>query len=85
MASKTLQIRNLVDHSNTPSIMLVLFGINGVSSVDFVPGPNHVNVVFDEDLTSPDELASALRHAGHPINAEKPKSEAVSCCGGCCS
>jgi len=85
MASKTLQIRNLVDHNNTPSIMLVLFAINGVSSVDFVPGPNHVNVVFDEELTSPDELASALQRAGHPISTERLPKEKTSCCGGCCS
>ncbi|MGV3742272.1 MAG: hypothetical protein ACO1NO_08175 [Burkholderiaceae bacterium] len=85
MASKTLQIKNIADQKKAPSILLVLFAIDGVSSVDFIPGPNQVNVVFDEDLTSPDEMLRALWSAGHPISAEKPRREATSCCGGCCS
>jgi allophanate hydrolase subunit 1 len=85
MASKTLQIQNVVNDSNTSRIILMLFSIDGVNSVDFVPGPNHVNIVFDEELTSPDEIASILRNAGHSISAEKRAKETASCCGGCCS
>ncbi len=85
MASRTLQIRNIADQKKAPSILLVLFAIDGVSSVDFIPGPNQVNVVFDEDLTSPDEMIKALWNAGHPIGVERQPKETASCCGGCCS
>lgn len=85
MASKTLQIQNVPNDSNTSRIILMLFAIDGVNSVDFVPGPNHVEVVFDEALTSPNEIANALRSAGHSISSEKRTRETASCCGGCCS
>jgi len=82
MASRTLQIRNLDDRVNTPTILIVLLSIDGVSCVNFSEESHHAEIVFDEDITSPSTIARTLEASGHSVSRQS-REEKTACCGGC--
>lgn len=84
MASRTLQIRNIDKQANTPTILIVLLAIDGVSSVNFSEESHHAEIVFDEDITSASTIARTLEASGHSVSRQ-PREEEFSCCGGCCA
>lgn len=83
MASKTLQIQNAYGGQHTSRMILTLFAINGVNSVDFEPEPNRVKVVFDDEVISPPQLFAVFQDPGKLVPAAPPARKKIQRCGIC--
>lgn len=82
MKSETMQLLGTLDEAAAMSVARVLNAVNGVSKVAIVTASASVNIDFDEDVTSSQELRAALQQAG--IGMKRPAhGEAGMCCGSC--
>lgn len=82
MKSETLQLSGTLDESAAMNVARVLNAVKGVSKVAIVTASASVNIDFDDDVTSTQELRTALQQAG--IGMKKPAhGEAGMCCGSC--
>ena len=81
MKSETLQILGALDEAAAMNIARVLNAVNGVSKVNIATAGASVNVDFNDDVTSPQELRAALQQAGFAL--KRAHGEAGMCCGSC--
>jgi copper chaperone CopZ len=77
----SLQLATPLDLGGVVHVIDALRSLPGVEGVDARYGATRVDVIFDENRTSPQELATALQRAGHPQRA-MPHSHGH-CCGSC--
>ena len=82
MKSETLKLASPLNESGALQAAQILNSLNGVSKVAIATAAGAVDVAFDENLTSAQELRAVLQKAGFRI---KPVAhgEAGTCCGGC--
>ncbi|MDQ9171142.1 copper chaperone [Oxalobacteraceae bacterium R-40] len=81
MKSETLQLLGALDEAAALNVARVLNAVNGVSKVVIATASGSVNVDFNNDATSKQELRAVLQRAGFSL---KPvHGEGGSCCGGC--
>lgn len=82
MRSETLPLVGTLDESKALDIAHVLKSVNGVSRIAISTASSSVDVDFDEDLTSVQELRAVLQKAG--LGKAKPAhGEEGMCCGSC--
>ena len=67
----------------TSKVTQALKAVNGVSDVKVSLAAGGAKVQFDERLTSPKQLKSAVERAGYGVGAAKPANEHQGK-GGCC-
>ncbi len=82
MKSETLQLSGTLDEATAMNVARVLNTINGVSKVAIATASNSVNIDFDDDVTSVQELRSKLDQAGFGVKKAAHGSEGM-CCGSC--
>lgn len=81
MMHHRLQLAEPLDVAGVIRVMDTLRALPGVDSVDAASGAKEVEVGFDEQRTSPQELATVLARSGHAI--ERKPHAGGGCCGGC--
>lgn len=84
MQTERLNVTGMTCGGCTSKVAHALKGINGVSDVNVSLSAGEATVQYDERLTSPDHLKSAVKGAGYGVNttdtAQKPRGKG-SCCG----
>lgn len=81
MKSETLQLLGGMDDASAMTAAKALNGISGVSKVAIVTASASINVDFDDEVTSVQELRRALQQAGFAL--KRPAHAEGMCCGGC--
>ncbi|MBW8902370.1 MAG: heavy-metal-associated domain-containing protein [Massilia sp.] len=81
MMHHRLQLAQPLDFAGVGRVKDSLHALPGVDSVDAAPGAMQVGVGFDEQRTSPQELAAVLSRSGYAL--ERKPHAGGSCCGGC--
>lgn len=82
MKSETLQFSGKLDEAAAMSIARILQAVDGVHKVAIATTTASVDINFDEDVTSVQELHAALQKAGVGTSKRGHK-EAGMCCGSC--
>jgi len=82
MKTETLTLASPLDQSAALQAAQLLNSLTGVSKVDIATAAGTVNVIFDGNMTSSQEVRAVLQKAGFRI---KPLAhgEAGMCCGSC--
>ena len=84
MQSELLKVTGMTCGGCISNVTKALKGINGVGDVKVSLSAGEAAVQYDERLTSPDQLKSAVKGAGYGVDttntAQKPQGK-----GGCCS
>ncbi|MEO8467196.1 MAG: heavy-metal-associated domain-containing protein [Gammaproteobacteria bacterium] len=73
MQTELLKVTGMTCGGCTSNVMKALKGVNGVSDVNVSLAAGEATVKFDERLTSPEQLNSAVQRAGYGVggaNAE---------------
>ena len=83
MQTETLKVTGMTCGGCTSNVTQALKAIPGVGDVTVSLSAGEATVQYDERLTSPDQLKSAVKGAGYGVNttntAQKPQGK-----GGCC-
>ena len=83
MQTELLKIMGMTCGGCTSSVSNALKAVSGVSNVQVSLSAGEATVQYDEQLTSPDQLKTAVTSAGYSVNAthatQKPQGK-----GGCC-
>lgn len=82
MKSETLQLSGNLDEASAMQVAHALNAINGVSKVAITTAAASVNIDFNEDVTSTQELRAVLQRAGFRVNRLEHGEEGM-CCGSC--
>jgi copper chaperone CopZ len=82
MKSETLRLLGDLDKTRAMEVGRVLDAVNGVSKVVITTASESVQVDFDENITSIQEVRAALQQAGFGI-ARLAHKEPGMCCGSC--
>jgi copper chaperone CopZ len=81
MIHQSLQLASTLDVNGVSTVLKAMRRLPGVDSVEAFPGFSTIDVRFDQDLTSLQEMRATLANVGHP---EKTRRHAEgSCCGSC--
>ena len=84
MQTELLKITGMTCGGCTSKVTHTLKAIPGVSEVEVSLSAGEATVQYDERLTSPDQLKSAVKGAGYGVDAantaQSPQGK-----GGCCS
>ena len=84
MQSELLKVTGMTCGGCISNVTKALKAINGVGDVKVSLSAGEATVQYDERLTSPDQLKSAVKGAGYGVGttnaAQKPQGK-----GGCCS
>jgi copper chaperone CopZ len=84
MQTELLEVMGMTCSGCTSKVIKALKGVNGVSDVDVSLAAGEATVKFDERLTSPEQLKSAVQHAGYGVggaNATHSHKGKGGCCG----
>lgn len=81
MKTENLSLSASLDQSSAMEAAAVLNAISGVSKVAITTATGSIDVSFDEDVTSLQELRAALQKAG--IGAKRRGHGEGMCCGSC--
>ena len=84
MQTELLKVSGMTCGGCTSKVTHALEAISGVSNVKVSLADGEASVQFDEGLTSPEQLKSAVQRAGYTVNAAKPTLGQQGK-GGCCS
>lgn len=82
MKSETLNLLGTLDEAGAMVIARVLNAVKGVSKVAIVTASASVNIDFDDETTSVQELRAAMQQAGFALK-RAGHGEAGMCCGSC--
>lgn len=82
MKSETLQLSRALDESSALAIAQILNALNGVSKVAITTTTSAVDISFDENITSMQELRTALKKSGFGTKSIVHGEEGM-CCGSC--
>ena len=85
MQTELLKVTGMTCGGCTSKIMHALKAISGVADVKVSLSAGEATVQYDERLTSPEKLKSAVKGAGYGVDttniAQKPQGKG-DCCGG---
>ena len=84
MQTELLKVTGMTCGGCTSTVTKALEGVNGVSDVNVSLAAGEATVKFDERLTSPEKLKSAVQHAGYgvdAVNATHSHKAKSGCCG----
>ncbi|MGV8862972.1 MAG: heavy-metal-associated domain-containing protein [Pseudomonas sp.] len=84
MQNQTLNVTGMTCGGCVTKVANALKAISGVEDVVVSLSTGEVAVRYDEQLTSPDQLKSAVKGAGYGVDMPKATSSHQSK-GGCCS
>jgi len=84
MQTELLKVTGMTCGGCTSNVTRALKMINGVGDVDVSLAAGEATVQYDERLTSPDQLKSAVKGAGYGVDMTNAASSLKSK-GGCCS
>jgi len=83
MQTELLKIMGMTCGGCTSNVTNALKAVSGVNDVQVSLSAGEATVQYDEQLTSPDQLKTAVKSAGYnvdaPHGAQKPQGK-----GGCC-
>jgi copper ion binding protein len=84
MQTERLKVTGMTCNGCTSKVSKALNGISGVSYVDVSLAEGVATVKFDQRLTSPEQLKSAVQNAGYGVGGASatPSHKGK---GGCCS
>jgi copper chaperone CopZ len=82
MKSETLQLSGTLDEASAINVARVLNTINGVSKVAIATASSSVDIDFNEDINSTQELRTMLQQAGFGVK-KAAHGEGGMCCGSC--
>jgi CCGSCS motif protein len=83
MKSETLRLQGTtLDETTATNVARVLNHVKGVSNVAIATASGSVNIDFDEDVTSTQELRTLLQREGFSVK-EPVHGEDGICCGSC--
>ena len=82
MKSETLQLAGTLDEANAMIVARVLKAVNGVSKLAISTTGRSVDIDFNEDVTSTQELRTVLDQAGFGAKKAAHGEDGV-CCGSC--
>jgi copper chaperone CopZ len=80
MIHQSFQLAAALDAAGVAKVTQALRAIAGVADMVASDGANRVGIVYDDDSTSPQEIAAVLARSGYPLR-DAPKTSG--CCGGC--
>jgi copper chaperone CopZ len=83
MMSHTLHLASSIDKEAAARLSSALKNVRGIHTVDIPPDGKKVRVIFDDGLTSVQELAAVMERAGHANTEARTAHGAGGCCGGC--
>ena len=83
MKSQTLHIADRLNNDSALAITHTLRLVDGVRGVICTAGNSRLQVDFDEDLTSPQEIETVLERAGYRVRSVVGAHASGSCCGSC--
>ena len=84
MQTELLKVTGMTRGHCTSTVTQALKEVSGVGNVDVSLSSGEVTVHYDEHLTSPDQLETAVKDAGYGVNAPKAPHSHHSkgcCCG----
>jgi copper chaperone len=84
MQTELLKVTGMTCSGCTSKVIKVLNGVNGVSDVNVSLAAGEATVKFDERLTSPEQLKSAVQRAGYGVggaNTNHSHQGKGGCCG----
>lgn len=81
MIHHSLQLANILDVAGVTKVMDALRAVPGVDAVEAMSGERVVEVRFDQNRTSPQELGAVLTRSGYPQQAARHAGGG--CCGSC--
>lgn len=82
MKSETLSLAGALDEGGALIVARVLNAVKGVSKVGIETAAAKINIDFDEDVTSLQELRTTLQQAGVTLKKVAHGEEGM-CCGSC--
>jgi copper chaperone CopZ len=82
MKAETIQLSETLDEGSAMHIARVLSAVNGVKKVSVATVNRSVDIDFDGDATSLQELRAALQQAGVGVKKSAHGEEGM-CCGSC--
>ncbi len=83
MQTELLKVTGMTCGGCTSTVTHALKEVSGVADVDVSLSAGEVTVQYNEQLTSPDQLKSAVRGAGYGVDAASTAHSHQSK-GGCC-
>ena len=83
MQTEHMNVTGMTGGGCTSKVSRALKAVAGVGDVDVSLATGKTTVQYDEHLTSPDQLKSAVKSAGHGVDAA-PAGTAKKSKGGCC-
>ncbi|HJV72826.1 MAG TPA: copper chaperone [Noviherbaspirillum sp.] len=81
MKSEILQLAGTLDEATAMNVAQVLNTVKGVNKVAISTAGASVDINFNEDITSSQELRAVLHQAGFAV--KKAHGEGGMCCGSC--
>jgi hypothetical protein len=75
----SFQLASALDAANVTRVLDLLRTVPGIRGVHAPAGAAHIEVAFDESLTSAQHLGKLLEEHGYPPLAQRSHT----CCGGC--
>ena len=75
-----LQLARALDQAGVIHVMDALRAVPGVDAVEAVSGGSSVEIRFDQDRTSVEELSAVLARSGYPVPVARTAGR---CCGSC--
>ncbi|WP_136417670.1 MULTISPECIES: copper chaperone [Oxalobacteraceae] len=82
MKSETLSLAGALDEAGALIVARVLNSVKGVSKVGIETAAAKINIDFDDDVTSLQELRTTLQQAGVTLKKVAHGEEGM-CCGSC--
>jgi len=77
----SLQLNAVLDHAGVDKMLGVLRTMAGIRSVEIAAGSSRVELQYDGNLTSPQEIDTAISRSGFPLLRRSVRS--AGCCGSC--
>lgn len=81
MKTENLSLSNALDETSAMEAARVLNSIRGVSKVAITTATGTINIGFDDEVTSLQEVRTALQRAGFGV--KRAHGEEGMCCGSC--
>lgn len=76
-----LQLNAVLDHASIDKMLGVLRTMPGIRAVELAAGSSRVDLQYDDDLTSPQEIDASISRSGFPLQQRAARSGG--CCGSC--
>ena len=83
MMSQTIHLASSIDAEAAARLSSALKNVQGIQTVDIPLDGRKVRLIFDDAITSMQELATVMERAGYASTNARAAHGAGGCCGGC--